>query len=601
MKIKKLINRIAMGALMGVAAIFATGCSDKEEAMKDVVVGQGTLTGVVADEFDQPLSDVTVTDKASAKSTTTSADGSFSLNDIPLHSEGQIITFEKAGYEDTSITMVPSKFAKGVATANVSMVYANAVIKGHLSDSRNSNAPLAGATVSVGTANNSVSDADGNYEITGLTLRDYTLTITKEDYPVVTAKISISDFHDGVAVYDAKLGSPELLRGVTLEDLRVAPRWYNNEYKGGRNADSYPMFDWACNYMAAAFNTWTGDYEEQNEGSTLRIRNGESDQNNPADEKNFDTFVYGRKLITADNSKLTIQVRTHQSPCYWGVQIVDLTKADPTVEYVGNTRVADNGSYFNECFDLSPWEGKEVAVIIGHYRMESGDYWRQLVLRRVAFNSEYFTNEVHVWMPGTEIADLPGWHMTESMVRSSMPQDLTHYTGISPVSANRDNYYDGYRTWHDASHVMAYWNHMPLHKDPDVFANEGYMIKTRGNEAPDTNEPEQYVYAKYSIAPGHDKLTLTTRNFGGEYTYFKFTVITMDCKAHFIDPSENDAMEAEAAENGCWKFKSGDDFCHFTYDLSAYDGQDVMICISVHNGEQNGDENKLTLNAIDIE
>ena len=51
----------------------------------------------------------------------------------------------------------------------------------------------------------------------------------------------------------------------------------------------------------------------------------------------------------------------------------------------------------------------------------------------------------------------------------------------------------------------------------------------------------------------------------------------------------------------CGKFRSGDDYCKFTYDLSEFDGQDVMICISVHNGEKNGDENKLTLNAIDIE
>ncbi len=600
MKIAKLINRIAMATLIGVVSLFASGCSDKEGTLKDVVVGQGTLSGVVSDEFDNPLSDVTVTDKLSAKSATTSADGSFTLSDIPLHSEGQLVTFEKDGYEATAITLVPSKFAKGLATANVQLTYANAKIKGHLSDARNNNAPLAGATVSVSASNSTVSDADGNYEIPGVALRDYTLTIVKEGYPVMTAKIAVSDFVDGVAVYDAKLGSTELLRGITVEDLRVAPKWYNNEFKGGRNADAYPMFDWACDYMGS-ISTWTGDYEEQNEGSTLRIRNDEAGQKNPADDKNFDTFVYGRKNITADNSKLTIQLRTHQSPCYWGVQIVDLTKAEPTLEYVGDIRVADSGSYYSEFFDLSPWEGKEVVVIVGHYRMETGDYWRQLVLRRLAFSNEYFGNEVYTWMPGTEIADLPGWHMTESMVRSSMPQDLTHYTGISPVGGNRDNYIDAYQSWHAASHVMAYWSHMPLHKDPETFANEGYMIKTRGGEPADTKEPEQYVYAKYSIYEGHNKLTLTTRNFGENYTFFKLTAITMDCKAHFMAPAENDAMEASAAEDGCWKFKSGDDYCRFTYDLSEFNGQDVMICISVHNGETNGDENKLTLNAIDIE
>ena len=600
MRIAKLINRIGLAAIVGLLSLFASGCSDKDEAMKDVITGQGTLTGVVTDEFEQPIADVTVTDKSSAKSTTTSTDGRFTLSDIALHSEGQIVTFEKAGYEMTSITLVPSKFAKGEAIANVQMTYANAVIKGHIYDARNNNAPLAGAQVSVSATNSSVTDAEGYYEITGLALRDYTLTIIKEGYPTMNTKIALSDFNDGVVVFDARFGSVELLRGITVEDLRQAPKWYNNEFKGGRNADAYPMFDWACDYMGS-ISTWTGDYEEQNEGSTLRIRNGEDDQKNPADEKNFDTFVYGRKTITADNSKLTIQLRTHQSPCYWGVQIVDLSKDEPELEYVGNTRVADSGSYYSEYFDLSPWEGKEVVVVVGHYRMETGDYWRQLVLRRFSFSNEYIEGDVYVWMPGTEIADLPGWHMTESMVRSSMPQDLTHYTGISPVGGNRDNYIDGYQSWAAASHVMGYWTLMPLHKDPDVFANEGYMIKTRGNEDPDTKEPEQYVYAKYSIYPGHNKLTLTTRNFGDNYTFFKFTAITMDCKVKFMAPSENDAAEASAADDGCWKFKSGEDYCHFTYDLSEFDGQDVMICISVHNGEKNGDENKLTLNAIDIE
>lgn len=600
MAITKLIKRMGLVALAGLLSLAATGCSDKEDVLSDVVVGNGTLSGRVTDEQNQALSNVTVTDLMSAKSTVTSSDGQFTLVDIPLHSEGQIVSFECNGYETTSITLTPSKFAKGTATADVQMIYANAVIKGVLTDSRNDNQPLEGATVSVSATKSAVSDANGYYEITGLALRDYTLTITKAGYPTINASINIDSFVDGIAVFDARMGSVELLRGLTVDDLRKAPRWYNNEFKGGRNADAYPMFDWACDYMGS-ISTWTGDYEEQNEGSTLRIRNGEDDQKNPADERNFDTFVYGRKLITSDNSKFTVQLRTHQSPCFWGVQIIDLTKDNPEIEYVGNTRVADSGSYYSEYFDLSPWEGKEVVVVVGHYRMETGDYWRQLVLRRFSFSNEYFANEVYTWMPGTEIEDLPGWHMTESIVRSSMPQDLTHYTGISPVGGNRDNYIDAYRSWHAAAHVMAYWTHMPLHKDPDVFANEGYMIKTRGNEPADTKEPEQYVYAKYSIAPGHNKLTLTTRNFGEFYTYFKLTAITMDCKAHFMSPSSNDALEAMAAEDGCWKFKSGDDYCKFTYDLSEFDGQDVMICISVHNGEQNGDENKLTLNAIDIE
>ncbi|MCM1449249.1 MAG: carboxypeptidase-like regulatory domain-containing protein [Clostridiales bacterium] len=599
MRIKNLLKSIGLLAMIGCLATIGQSCSEDKELPGNSVVGEGSVTGTVVDEMASPVAGVTVIDLKSEKSTTTSTDGTYTLSGIPIQSEGQIISFSKEKYETTSVTLTPSKFSANVATANIEMVYAAAVIKGRITDARNNDAPLQGVSVSVSSTKSSVTDADGRYEITGLALRNYTLTISKANYATVTKSISVDDFVDGVFTYDTRIGGVELLRGLTAEDLRVAPRWYNNEYKGGRNADAYPMFDWACNYMGS-FTTWTGDYEEQNEGSTLRIRNSSKDQANPADDKNFDTFVYGRKLITRDNSKLTVQVRTHQPPCYWGVQIIDLTAAEPKVELVGSIRMCDTGSYMNELFDLSPWEGKEVVVVIGQFRMETGDYWHQLVLRRIAFTNEAFT-DVIAWMPGTEIADLPGWRMTESMVRSSMPQDRTHYTGISPVSGNRDNYINGYRTWRDAGHVMGYWTLMPLHKDPEVFVSEGYIIKTRGNGAPDTLEPEQYVYAKFSVSNGHNKLRFTTRNFGSNFTFFKLTAIDMDCKAKFIAPVSNTAQEAAAAADGCWKFKSGDAFCEFVYDLSEYNGQDVMIAISVHNGEKNGDENKLVLNAIDIE
>lgn len=599
MKFTKLLKSVGLLAGFGLMAVMGQSCSDDKELPGNSVVGEGSVTGTVVDEQSNPVAGVTVADVTSGKSAQTSTDGAYTLSGIAIQSEGQILTFTKEGYESTSVTLVPSTFRSSIATVNVEMTYAAAVVKGRITDARNNGAPLEGVTVTVTSTKSATTNSNGEYEVTGLAIRDYTVTISKADYATVVKNITPADFVDGVCVIDARIGGVELLRGLTAEDLRVAPRWYNNEYKGGRNADAYPMFDWACDYMGS-FTTWTGDCEEQNEGSTLRIRNDEAGQKNPADDKNFDTFVYGRKLITSYNSKMTVQVRTHQPPCYWGVQIIDLNAAEPKVEQVGSIRMCDTGSYMNEYFDLSPWEGKEVVVVIGQFRMETGDYWHQLVLRRIAFSNEYFT-EYTSWMPGTELPALKGWHMTESIVSSSMPQDLTHFTGISPVGGDRGNYIDAYRSWREAGHVMAHWTHMPLHKDPEVFANEGYMIKTRGNEAPDTNEPEQYVYAKFSINEGHNQFKLTTRNFGSNYTFFKLGAIDMDFNVSFLNPVSNTASEASAAEDGCWKFKSGEDYCEFVYDLSAYNGQDVMIVISVHNGELNGDENKLTLNAIDIE
>lgn len=601
MKLRKALRFIGLFALIGWFAVMAQSCSDDKETYGDSVVGKGSVTGIVTDELASPIAGVTVTDKSSSQTTTTGTDGRYTLSGIDIHTEGQIVLFEKDGYETVSVTLVPSSFrnsqtAEGV---DIEMVYANASISGHITDAQNGDRPFEGVTVSVTASKTATTDAQGYYEITGLVLRDYTVTISKAGCATVTRNVAMTDFVDGKATVDASIGGVEILRGLTAADLALAPRWYNNEYKGGRNADAYPMFDWSVDYMAT-WTTWTGDYEEQNEGSTLRIRNDEEGQKNPADTENFDTFVYGRKLITADNSVMTVQVRCHQPPCSWGVQIVDLTEVEPKAELVGSIRVCDATSYVSETFDLSKYVGKEVVVVIGQFRMETGDYWHQLVLRRVAFASQPFT-EYTQWLPGDDLPSLNGWHMTESIVRSSMPQDLTHFVGQGP-EGNRDDYRSAYSQWSQLGHVMAYWTFMPLHKDPEPFNGDGYTIKTRGNEQPNTEEPESYLYGKFSVKDGQNKLKITTRNYGGNYTFFKVNAITMDCVVTALDPVSNTANEASAAENGCWKFKHDDNkMAEFVYDLSPYNGQDVMITISVHNGELNGDENKLVLSAIDLQ
>lgn len=109
------------------------------------------------------------------------------------------------------------------------------------------------------------------------------------------------------------------------------------------------------------FTSFYGWWEEQNEGTTIQIRNREEDGdwNNPADHKMFDSYLVGRKAITADNCKMYIKMRTHASseeaPCHWGVMVVDLSAADPEAELVGGQITSSNESYTNPDheFDLS--------------------------------------------------------------------------------------------------------------------------------------------------------------------------------------------------------------------------------------------------------
>jgi hypothetical protein len=401
------------------------------------------------------------------------------------------------------------------------------------------------------------------------------------------------------------MGSQELLRGLTADDLAAAEKWYYNEYRGGRNADAYPHWDWACNYMSTL--DFRGAWEEQNEGTTLQIRNGESERANPADLNVFDSFVYGSKLITADNKILSLRIRTHSadeaSPAHFGVQVIDLSAPEPSAVKIGENKTYGSGDYADFEFDLSNYVGKEVIIAVGIYRQATGDYWKQLVLRAIRFADRKVTN--WDWLPGTEV--IPGWKLTQETARSTMPHTKNSFTGISPVSGNRDNYVDAYRAWRNVAHVAAEWSFVPLKKDPEVFPSEGYLIKTRNTTDVSTIVPEAYLYSNFSIASGSNQLTLSTRNFGSNYTYFKLTAIEDNGTVTHVAPQSNTAQEASAAADGCWKFKHGDGgagnpegYASFVYDLSQFNGKNVTLALGVYNGEANSGENKLVLHKIDL-
>lgn len=613
MKQLKKLKVFGLMAMLISMVIMASSCSDDDTGGR--ALSYGKVTGVVTDDLSSPLEGVTVlvdgsgiTAAPDGPQTTTNSQGVYTLENISIGTH--IITFTKADYQTVSVTVVAGKFnEEQVAEVSPKMEYAAAKIKGKVVDAGKGNTPLEGVTVSISSTQTATTGSDGTFEIGNLPLADYTVTFTKAGYASIAKKVAIADFVDGIAAIEVRMGGTEILRGLTLDDLKAAEKWYYNEYRGGRNAESYPHWDWACNYMCTM--DFRGDWEEQNEGTTLRIRNNEEDRKNPADLEMFDSFVFGSKLITEDNYMMTLQIRTHSAdeaaPVYYGVQVVDLTAADPKAEMVGDVRTYASENYTSVPVDLSKYIGKEVIIAIGTFRAQTGDYWKQLVLRRIAFAKEAV--EGWGWLPGTSVEELDGWEMTREMVRSTMPQMKSKFTGLSPVEGNRDNYVDAYRAWREVDHICAEWSYMPLSKDPEVFPSEGYLIKTRSGNNVSTTVPESYFYAKFSIASGCDRMTLKTRNFSGtNATFFKVTAIRMDGTVVHLAPASHTAQFAEAAADGCWKFihqagGKGDPeaYADFVYDLSQFNGEDVMLTIGVFKGEENGDENKLVLRDITME
>ena len=362
---------------------------------------------------------------------------------------------------------------------------------------------------------------------------------------------------------------------------------------------------------------FVGWWEEQNEGTTIQIRNRQEDGDweRPADDKMFDSFLYGSKMITEDNKILTIKARTHaasaEAPCHWGVMVVDLSDANPAAVLVGDKQTLASESYTDIDFDLSAYVGKEIIIAIGTFRMETGDYWKQLVLRRLAFGPEA-THEWD-WLAGTEIPGLEGWKLTQEMVRSTTPIAQTTITGVSEVGGNRDNYRDAYQSWKDAGHIGYWWSFMPVKKDPEPFPSEGFVIKTRHDASVDFTKPEAYFYAKYAIAAGADKLVIKARNFNSASpTYFGLVAITEDMTVTPIIPTftpgegvANNLGEAVAGQ--LFKFINEDGgqgnpekYATFEYDLSAFDGKNVVLALGVVKGEDSGTEDKLCIYSITL-
>lgn len=606
---RNLFTKLTLLLIVSCLGFAVTSCSDDDDTQQ---AGTGTVQGIITDDYNSPLEGVSVTVDGSSITGTTDANGSYTLSNVPIGKS--ILTFTRPNYQTISVTVTPLSFNNGVALVNASMEYAAARIVGTVLDAKHGNQPMAGVRISLSSGQTTTTGNDGTYTIENLPLDAYTITFESDGYESISRTIGIDGFIDGTATIDVVMGGRQILPHKTLDDLESCDHWFYNEYRGGRNAESYPHFDWSTDFMATM--DFYGTWEEQNEGTTLQINNSDADRSNPADLNNFDSYVYGLKHITEDNKIMTIQCRSHSTsdddPAVWGVQVVDMSQANPTAVKLGDNRTINrtDGSYSSEVFDFSDYVGKDVVIAIGIYRARTGDYWKQFVLRRISFNNKPVPEGNWGWLEGTPINDeLSGWGLTQEMVRSTMPQIYYSFSGISPQGGNRDNYAGAYHSWRDVAHIGALWSFVPLHKDTEPFAGEGFVMKTNGGGTPvSTTEPQAYFYSKFSITPDHDHLVLRCRNFSGDNaTYFKLTAITNSMQVTHIQPSNVTADQWGQGDNGCVWFihQNGgagdpDGYASFTFDLSQFNGQDVTLCLGVYKGTDNGDENKLCIYSINV-
>ena len=609
MKSKSKVIVLAAALLAGV---MLSSCSDNETVEEDW--GTGNISGVVTDTGGDRIASVAVTVEGTNVSTTTGSDGTYSL-DITIR-KTNVVKFQKEGYALVGMTVPYKNFSGGKVSLSPVLEVADAIITGRVLDASHGNVPFAGVTASIG-SQTVTTGSDGVFTFKDLTIQDYTLTLRKSGAMTITRQLTKEDFVDHkIVLEDIGMGGKELFRGKSLDDIQQqAPLLFMDEYRGGWGGGG--LTDWSCTFMSAQFKQ-EGNIENQGEGMALRIRNEEEDRVNPADQVFQDTYIYGVKDITATNRYLTVNARTHQGPAHFAVVVVDMTADDPEAVRLPETDLKEftegfsSGDYLNFRYDLSAYVGKRIAIAIGTYRWATGDYWVQVPLKHITFAPEYVDGDNY--LSGTEVADLPGWHLTVEQLGSMMPNPNKHFTAYTPDGVQvwgRDNWGPQYKAWQYEceNHIAAQWGFMYVNKDTEPFVGEGFTIKTRSDVDANYELPESFWYSKFSVSDANDHLALRIRNFSSsDPTVFRVTAVTTDGTAKAIEPYENNAQFAEAVDNGCWKFMHEDgskgapeNYATFSYDFSEFAGQDIVICISVHKGETRGGEQKLVIYDITLD
>lgn len=118
---KKILRTFLFVAMLGGIVSVAASCSDDESERVDY----GTVTGIVLDEMDAPISGVTVTISGVEETVTTGSDGKYTAQNVSIDSHS--VKFSKDGFQTIGVTITAGKFdANKVATTSVKMVNASA-------------------------------------------------------------------------------------------------------------------------------------------------------------------------------------------------------------------------------------------------------------------------------------------------------------------------------------------------------------------------------------------------------------------------------------------------------------------------------------------
>lgn len=406
---------------------------------------------------------------------------------------------------------------------------------------------------------------------------DLTVTFTDDGslvniYEAVNkGTLSGSDYADGQAKISVSLVERDILPGLTLSEMKNATVLSYDYYQGYR----------AHNILRSFAKSNPLRSEEQNEGDTIRVI-----ENSEKSETEFNGYIYGVRTISEATKIMTVNMRTHDTnnDTIFGVMVVDLESG--ARELIGDLRKSRQNTYSDFTFDLTEYVGKRVLIATGIFYTDACTRWDvQYVIHHIRF-CELGSD----W--GSTVDTLAGNLLKNTDVAG---QSINDFVG-SANDKDESNYI--FSKWGTASKNFE-------SADYEVSASEGALIKTRNDEL--NVENCVFLYSKFAIAEQNSYLRFKARGFGGNIPELAVTVYSLGAGGEVVEQIITPDISAFDLNgnlvtdmgggwiSGTW---STDNYTQFKWDLSDFEGENVVIMIGLRNTL--GGENKIAIQEIHL-
>ena len=423
----------------------------------------------------------------------------------------------------------------------------------------------------------------GVWKLEGLTMAeamaagDLTVTFVEEGtlvniYETVNEGVlSSSDYADGQAEVSVSLAERDILPGLTLSEMKNATVLSYDYYQGYR----------AHNILRSFAKSNPLRSEEQNEGDTIRVI-----ENSEKSETEFNGYIYGVRTIREATKIMTVNMRTHDTnnDTIFGVMVVDLESG--ARELIGGPQTSRQNTYRDFTFDLTEYVGKRVLIATGIFYTDACTRWDvQYVIHHIRFCE--LGND---W--GSTVDALAGNLLKNTDVAG---QSINDFVG-SFNDKDKSNYI--FSKWGTASKNFE-------SADYEMKASEGALIKTRDDEL--NVENCVFLYSKFAIAEQNSYLRFKARGFGGNIPELAVTVYSLGADGEVVEQIITPDISAFDLNgnlvtdmgggwiSGTW---STDNYTQFKWDLSDFEGENVVIMIGLRNTQ--GGENKIAIQEIHL-